>query len=64
MNTFKATHEISLNGGVILVMNVDGIFYTNEEWETCAKAAWERVEGGVLFQGQVPVGEYSIRTLK
>lgn len=61
---FQPTHEITHNGRRILVENVDGVLYTIAEWKTDSAADWELTSDGFLrFQGQIPPGESSFRTI-
>lgn len=51
---FIATHKIVTPSESVLVLLDDGVCYTREEWEACARADWEfTAEDGLLFQGRV-----------
>lgn len=54
------THEITHNGRAKPVMLEENAFYTAEEWLFDLPADWEVQDWRVLFQGQVPDGEYEI----
>lgn len=68
---FKATHAITHNGQVEQVMFEPsddnpraGVFYTRDEWEAWSSPDWALdPERGLLFQGQVPLGESSFKKL-
>ena len=64
----EATHQITIETGrmrnrkVIEVRLVDGVAYTQQEWESESPADWEVVDGEWLFQGSMPVCEsYVVR---
>lgn len=53
MPRFRPTHRLTLpKRGSLLVMLVDGVAYTRQEWKTATSADYECVDGQWLFQGQ------------
>lgn len=54
---FLPTHIIrTADGTETPVKLVDGVAYTQDEWDSGSTADWEMVDGQWLFQGQVPSG--------
>jgi len=80
MSDFKPTHKIIWNGQTEKVMYSEGdhddcdahgsdalcgSFFTKAEWESETGADWTITpETGLVFQGQVPIGEFSFHKLK
>ena len=64
-SAFLPTHIIRTSqhdGNVteVPVKLVDGVAYTEDEWNTGSPADWEVVDGEWLFQGQVPTCSYQV----
>lgn len=68
MTTFEATHLISHKytasaERLIPVQVVDGVCYTEAEWDSADSADWELSAEGLTFQGKVPIGTSSIEAI-
>jgi len=68
MPSFKPTHIIRITheGSTeeVPVMLVDGVAYTEGEWDSGTAADWEVVDGEWLFQGQAPAcREYEVTSI-
>lgn len=60
LDGWRPTHTITHNGHTEYVMLEDGAFYSPVEWVFALPAGWELAGWKVLFQGQVPDGEYTV----